>query len=109
VERVAGFVGHKSPQVTSQVYIALTQTQQRALVDCPWLNARSTVDARQQLRAEAEQMALAISSPFGSADGRTFPVAHRPSTKVSSPDARVSCARSLGRLVSAYFETHDTV
>ena len=97
VDRVAGFVGHKSPQVTSQVYIALTQTQQRALVDCPWLNTKTTGDARQQMRAEAEQMALAIGSPFGSVDGRTFP----------SRIDRTSSRASLGRLVSEYFGTHD--
>lgn len=42
VERVAGFVGHKSPQVTSQVYIALTEAQQRALVHSAFCRKKRT-------------------------------------------------------------------
>ena len=102
VERVAGFVGHRSPQVTSQVYIALTQAQQRALVDCPWLDATKTGDARRRMRREAEEMARAICSPFGSADGRTFPV--QAPSELAHDHPRKGTVKALGRMARAYLQ-----
>jgi desulfoferrodoxin (superoxide reductase-like protein) len=106
VERVAGFVGHRSPQVTSRVYIALTQAQQRALVDCPWLGATKTGDARRRMRQEAEEMARAICSPFGSTDGRTFPV-HAPSEMAHQGHPTKGTVKALGRMARAYLHTHN--
>lgn len=71
VEQVAGFVGHRNPQVTQDVYIAMTQAQRRQMLDCPWLTP-TTPDAP-GVREEGRAMAAAICSPFGSPDGRTFP------------------------------------
>ena len=99
IDRVAGFVGHRSPQVTSQVYIALTQAQQRALVDCPWLDASTAGDARRRMRREAEDMARAICSPFGSVDGRTFP------SEAEIP--RKGTAKALGQMARAYLHAQE--
>jgi integrase len=107
VENVAGFVGHRSPQVTSQVYIALTRAQQRALVDCPWLNASRSRETRQSMRHEAMEMALAICSPFGSVDGRTFPIQ---APGYGTAKAKNPCVmKSLGRLAAAYLAQQDSV
>ena len=85
VEAVAGFVGHRNPRVTQDVYIAMTGAQRQELLACPWLAAgegaggsgiRSGCDPLRTPQPAAEQglaMAEAICSPFGSADGRTFP------------------------------------
>lgn len=70
-ESVAGFVGHRNPKVTSDVYIAMSQSQRRQMVDCPWL--RGLPKPEDDVRARGRETALAIGSPFGSADGRTFP------------------------------------
>jgi hypothetical protein len=73
IETVAGFVGHRNPQVTQDVYIAMSQSQRRQMVDCPWLRDVNVVAAGPTVREEGRAMAVAICSPFGSADGRTFP------------------------------------
>ena len=65
-------MGHRNPQVTNDVYIAMSHSQRRQMVDCPWLRglARSVQD---DIRAQGQATALAICSPFGSPDGKTFP------------------------------------
>lgn len=73
IETVAGFVGHRNPQVTQDVYIAMSQSQRRQMVDCPWLRDVNLVATGPTVREEGRAMAVAICSPFGSADGRTFP------------------------------------
>ena len=47
----------------------MSHAQRRQLVDCPWLPPPEGPTVREQ----GEAMAQAICSPFGSADGRTFP------------------------------------
>lgn len=66
-------MGHRSAQTTEQVYIALSRAQRRQLVDAPWLRDRGAPSAAETLRRQGEECAAAICSPFGSADGRTFP------------------------------------
>lgn len=78
VDQVAGFVGHRNPQVTLDVYIALSGSQRRGLVRCPWLHQDAQggadgADPGASLRALGRALAEAIASPFGSPDGRTFP------------------------------------
>ena len=49
----------------------MTQRQKRQMVDCPWLlGLPRPLDS---VRAQGEETALAICSPYGSLDGRTFP------------------------------------
>lgn len=65
-------MGHRNPQVTQDVYIAMTHAQRRQMVDCPWLRHQQQA-AEEDVLAQGRAMATAICSPFGSADGRTFP------------------------------------
>ena len=96
VEQVAGFVGHRNPhsrhtsgvclhpyQLTQDVYIAMTRSQRRQMVDCPWL--RDAPLHGPSIQREGQAMAEAICSPFGSADGRTFPHAGGPIKKIATP------------------------
>ena len=71
LDSVAGFVGHRNSQVTQDVYIAMSHAQRRQMVDCPWL--RDVPVRGPTVQEQGRAMAEAICSPFGSADGRTFP------------------------------------
>lgn len=78
----------------------MTQAQRRQLVDCPWLRRRghddpsapfdgaAADDDDECLRRQGRETAAAICSPFGSADGRTFPspdVVCGPGRRCASP------------------------
>lgn len=53
----------------------MTQAQRRQMVDCPWLrDIHSCGEGAPSVRELGEAMAQAICSPFGSTDGKTFPV-----------------------------------
>lgn len=114
VEAVAGFVGHRNPRVTQDVYIAMTGAQRQQLLACPWLAAgdhgggsgiRSGCDVGTPQPA-AEQglaMAEAICSPFGSADGQTFPCLQRDGGKPRAPTNRTR----LRELVRQFMREDD--
>lgn len=73
---MAGFVGHRSAKLTSEVYIALTARERRASMHIPWLQHVGDgggVEEGETLAQRAAELASALASPFGSADGRTFP------------------------------------
>jgi hypothetical protein len=114
VETVAGFVGHRNPRVTQDVYIAMSRAQQRQLVNCPWLPRAMGESVVQQGRAMAE----AICSPFGSRDGRTFPTlefqtglsvpaaphAHAHAPKRPPPPKKKASRAALVALVHQYLQ-----
>lgn len=88
LEDVADFVGHKSPSITKEVYIAMEAAHQRARMTCPWLEDDPTApgggDAKARLQALALELASALAGPFTSLDGRTFPCYSPRSTRAGS-------------------------
>ena len=78
---MADFVGHRSTQVTKDVYIAMNQAQTRSRMHVPWLG--TVANGTDQLKDIAFELAQALASPFASEDHRTFPV-YRPPKSVRS-------------------------
>lgn len=96
---VAGFVGHKSARITSEVYIALTAQERREAMNIPWLRDQGNEEAGggETLRAKALELAIAIASPFGSEDGRTFPRLHTTTSTNDPPPSRPSSSSTALR------------
>jgi hypothetical protein len=76
LQNVADFVGHRSTQVTKDVYIAMNQAQTRSRMFIPWLG--DAANRTDQLKETALELAQALAGPFASVDGRTFPVYRLP-------------------------------
>lgn len=72
IAEVAFFVGHKCPNVTSEVYVAMDKARTRNMMTIPWMN-KDPEEEKAKLMAEALALAGALAGPFGSADGKTFP------------------------------------
>lgn len=106
VDSVAGFVGHRNSQVTSEVYIAMSRTQHRQMLDVPWLRDLGDGGA---LRREAEACAAAICSPFGSADGRTFPTLEFPPPAGHHHLDTMRCERAVRAARDCLRDTADLV
>lgn len=70
---IAKFVGHKTPDVTSTVYIAMDDAVRFTTMNIPWTGV-NPAQAKAALRAEAMGLASAMASPFGSLDRKTFPI-----------------------------------
>ena len=94
-DNVAGFVGHKSARITSDKYIALSAQERREAMNIPWLK---DVGGGESLRDRALELACAIASPFGSADGRTFPVLAAAAEAVADRPTPKAHRRQLERL-----------
>lgn len=72
VEDIAIFMGHKNPQVTRDIYIAMSRSQTMSRMNCPWIKASSD-ECGIKLQNLGYELASALASPFASEDQKTFP------------------------------------
>lgn len=80
MDSVARFMGHRNPQTTAEVYVAMSEREHRQTMIVPWLRRSATgggadEDDDEDVRRRAIDIACALCGPFGSDDGRTFPSA----------------------------------
>lgn len=94
LEHIADFVGHRSTQVTNDVYIAMQEAEKRHRMDIPWLNT-DAASAQERLQATALELASALAGPFASADGRTFPKYQRPTPSRTATQVRFTVPEAV--------------
>lgn len=72
MDSVSKFAGHRSSDVTRNVYVAMEEALNESCMNTPWTDLDGESGKKQLIRTAIE-LASAIASPFTSSDMQTFP------------------------------------